>query len=80
MNRQVKHKSQIQLITGWVPQILQEWLKESLPVDMTVKAGKWCGARVLLVTIEANTAEDLAAKRRAFNAMIEAKGYEFTEK
>ncbi len=71
----MKHKSQIQLITGWVPQILQEWITESLPVDLTVKAGKWRGVRVLLVTIEANTAEDLEAKRRAFNAMIEAKGY-----
>ena len=71
----MKYKSQIQLITGWVPQILQEWLNENLPVDLTVKAGKWHGARVLVVTIEANTAEDIEAKRRAFNAMIEAKGY-----
>lgn len=76
----MKYKSQIQLITGWVPQILQEWLNGSLPVDLTVKAGKWCGARVLVVTIEANTAEDLEAKRRAFNAMIEAKGYGPIEK
>lgn len=52
----MKYKTTIQLITGWVPQILQEWLKESLPVDLTVKAGKWHGARVLVVTIEANTA------------------------
>ena len=71
----MKYKSQIQLITGWVPKILQEWINESLPVDLTVKAGKWHGARVLIVSIEANSAEDLEAKRRAFNAMIEAKGY-----
>lgn len=71
----MKYKSQIQLITGWVPQILQEWINESLPVDLTVKAGKWHGARVLIVSIEANSAEDLEAKRRAFNAMIEAQGY-----
>ncbi len=76
----MKYKSQIQLITGWVPQILQEWLNGSLPVDLTVKAGKWHGARVLVVTIEANTAEDLEAKRRAFNAMIESKGYGPKEK
>lgn len=76
----MKYKSQIQLMTGWMPQILQEWLSESLPVDLTVKAGKWHGARVLVVTIEANTAEDLEAKRRAFNAMIEAKGYGPKEK
>lgn len=76
----MKYKSQIQLITGWVPQILQEWLSENLPVDLTVKAGKWHGARVLVVTIEANTAEDLEAKRRAFNAMIESKGYGPKEK
>lgn len=71
----MKYKSQLQLITGWVPQILQEWLNDSLPVDLTVKAGKWRGVRVLVVTIEANTPEDLETKRRAFNAMIEAKGY-----
>lgn len=71
----MKYKSQLQLITGWVPQILQEWLSESLPVDLTVKAGKWRGLRVIVVTIEANTPEDLETKRRAFNAMIEAKGY-----
>lgn len=70
-----------QLITGWVPRILQEWLNESLPVDdLTVKAGKWRRARVLVVTIEASTAEDLEAKRRAFNALIEAKGYGPEEK
>lgn len=70
-----------QLITGWVPRILQEWLNESLPVDdLTVKAGKWRRTRVLVVTIEASTTEDLEAKRRAFNAMIEAKGYGPKEK
>lgn len=67
-------------MTGWVPQILQEWLSGSLPVDLTVKAGKWRGVRVLVVTIEADSAENLEAKRRAFNAMIEAKGYGPKEK
>lgn len=76
----MRYKATIQLITGWVPQILQEWLNEGLPVDITVKAGKWRGARVLNVKIEANTLEDLEAKRRAFNAMIEAKGYGYKEK
>lgn len=76
----MKYKSQIQLMTGWVPQILQEWLSGSLPVDLTVKAGKWRGVRVLVVTIEADSAENLEAKRRAFNAMIEAKGYGPKEK
>lgn len=69
------YKAQIQLIAGWVPQLLRDWLEENLPVDLTVKAGKWHGARVLVVTIEAGTPESLEAKRRAFNAMIEAKGY-----
>ena len=69
------YKAQIQLIAGWVPQLLRDWLEENLPVDLTVKAGKWHGARVLVVTIEAGTTESLEAKRRAFNAMIEAKGY-----
>lgn len=76
----MKYKSQIQLMTGWVPQILPEWLSGSLPVDLTVKAGKWRGMRVLVVTIEADSAENLEAKRRAFNAMIEAKGYGPKEK
>ncbi|MCM1380130.1 MAG: hypothetical protein NC044_08650 [Prevotella sp.] len=76
----MKYKSEIQLITRWVPQILQEWLSGSLPVDLTLRAGKWRGMRVLVVTIEADSAESLEAKRRAFNAMIEAKGYGPKEK
>ncbi len=71
----MSYKAKIQLIAGWVPQLLRDWLEENLPVVLTVKAGKWHGARVLEVTIEADTAESLEAKRRAFNAMIEAKGY-----
>lgn len=71
----MKYTAQIQIIAGWVPRLLRDWLEENMPVDLTVKAGKWHGARVLVVTIEANTVENLEAKRRAFNAMIEAKGY-----
>lgn len=33
------------------------------------------GRRVLVVKITASTSEDLAAKRKALNKMIEAKGY-----
>lgn len=43
--------------------------------DLIVKAGKWHGARVLNVIITGSTPENVEAKRRAFNAMIEAKGY-----
>lgn len=67
--------AELHLIPEWVPRFLNEWLKESMPVDLTVKAGKRHGARVLVVRIEASTAVDLEAKRRAFNTMIEAKGY-----
>ena len=71
----MKYKTTIQLIANRVPLIVHEWLAESLPVDLTVKAGKSHGMRVLDVTIEADTIEDLEAKRKAFNAMMEAKGY-----
>ncbi|MCH5215108.1 MAG: hypothetical protein J1E97_07940 [Muribaculaceae bacterium] len=67
--------AKLHLIPEWVPLLLNEWLKESMPLDLTVKAGKRHGARVLVVRIEASTAEDLDAKLRAFNTMIEAKGY-----
>ena len=66
----MKYKTTIQLIANRVPLIVHEWLAESLPVDLTVKAGKSHCMRVLDVTIEA-----LEAKRKAFNAMMEAKGY-----
>ena len=35
----------------------------------------WHGARGLNVIITGSTRADVEAKRRAFNAMIEAKGY-----
>lgn len=67
--------TRIQLIDGWTPQTLKDWLREGWICDMRVKAGKWHGARVLNVIITGSTREDVEAKRKAFNAMIEAKGY-----
>lgn len=71
----MKYSATIQLITGWTPQTLKDWLEEGWTCDLIVKAGKWHGARVLNVIITGSTREDVETKRRAFNAMIEAKGY-----
>ncbi|MDE6346384.1 MAG: hypothetical protein K2L55_06935 [Muribaculaceae bacterium] len=71
----MKYEATITLMAEYVPRLLNEWLANSLPVDLTIKAGRWNGLRVIRVTIEAQTPEDLMAKSKAFNAMIEAQGY-----
>lgn len=71
----MNYKTYIHLISGWTPQTIKDWLDEGWTVDLTVKAERYHGARVLIVKITGSTREDVEAKRRAFNAMIEAKGY-----
>ncbi len=70
-----KFRAEFDLMPSWLPQVLQDWLEEGWTCDLIVKAGKWHGARVLNVIITGSTPENVEAKRRAFNAMIEAKGY-----
>lgn len=71
-----RFRAQFDLMPGWVPQVLQEWLEQSWTCDITVKRVKGRhGANLVRVEIEASTSEDLAAKRKALNAMIEAHGY-----
>lgn len=71
----MKVEKTITLMADWVPLLLNDWLSENLPVDLSVLPGRWHGFRVIKVTIEAQTFENLITKIRAFNAMIEAKGY-----
>ncbi len=71
----MKVEKTITLMADWVPLLLNDWLSGNLPVDLSVLPGRWNGFRVIKVTIEAQTFENLMAKIRAFNAMIEAKGY-----
>lgn len=71
----MKVEKTITLMADWVPLLLNDWLFGNLPVDLSVLPGRWNGFRVIKVTIEAQTFENLMAKIRAFNAMIEAKGY-----
>lgn len=73
----LKYSSTFELIPGWVPEVLQTWLEEGWTCDITVKrtTQPLTGRRVLVVKITASTSEDLAAKRKALNKMIEAKGY-----
>lgn len=47
----MNYSATIQLINGWTPQTLKDWLDEGCTCDLTVKAGKWHGARVLNVII-----------------------------
>ena len=71
----MKYEATITLMAEYVPRLLNEWLANCLPVDLTIKAGRWKGLQVIRVTIEALTTEDLMAKSKAFNSMIEAQGY-----
>lgn len=71
----MKVEKTITLMAEYVPQLLNDWLTGNLPVDLSVLPGRWKGLRVIRVTIEAQTPEDLMAKSKAFNAMIEAQGY-----
>lgn len=71
-----RFRAQFDLMPGWVPQTLQDWLVECRTSDITVKRVKGYHSTILLrVEIEASTEDDLRAKRWAFNAMIEAQGY-----
>lgn len=71
-----RFRAQFDLMPGWEPQALQEWLEQGWTCDITVKRVKGrYGANMVHVEIEASTSEDLAAKRKALNAMIEAQGY-----
>jgi hypothetical protein len=71
-----RYLAQFDLVPFWVPQVLQDWLEEGWAVDITVKRIKGRhGAKMVRVEIKASTREDLEAKRKAFNAMIEAQGY-----
>lgn len=74
---QFKYISSFELLPGWLPEVLQTWLEEEWTCDIKIRRVKHTvtGRRMLVVDIIASTSEDLAAKRRAFNSMIEAKGY-----
>lgn len=65
----------INIMADYVPELLNDWLRGNLPVDISVLSGRWKGFRVVKVTFEAHDLDDLSAKIKAFNAMIEAKGY-----
>lgn len=65
----------IPLMPGWLPVVVTEWLEQGQVFDMTVRRRRICGKRQVEVVLEASTPEDLAAKRTAFNHMIEAAGY-----
>lgn len=71
-----KFRAEFDLMPSWVPQVLQDWLDQGWTCDITVKRVKGRhGANLVRVEIEASTSEELAAKRKALNAMIEAQGY-----
>lgn len=71
-----KFSTQFDLVPSWMPHVLQDWIEESRVCDITAKRVNGCyGSKTVRVIIEASSSGDLEAKRRAFNAMIEAKGY-----
>ena len=70
------YRTEFDLMLSWVPQVLQDWLEQGWTCDITVeRVNGFYGAKTVRVIIEASTSEDLAAKRKALNAMIEAQGY-----
>lgn len=69
----MKYKSHFDLIVGWTPRELQDWLTESCLCDIAVRRTTWRRCKVLCVEIEASTPEEMACKRRAFNAMSRPK-------
>lgn len=71
-----KFRAEFYLMTSWLHQVLQDWLEQGWTCDITLKRLKGhYGANMVRVEIEASTIEDLEAKRKALNAMIEAQGY-----
>lgn len=72
-----KYTGRFELMPGWVPKVLQSWFDEGWVCDIAVKRMKHhlSGRRMVTVEITASSSEDLAAKRKAINAMIEAQGY-----
>lgn len=71
-----KFSTHFDLMPSWVPPMLQSWLEEGWTCDIIVKRVNGCyGRKTARVIIQASSTEELDAKRRAFNAMIEAQGY-----
>ena len=70
-----KFRAELDLMPSWLPQPLQDWLEQGWTCDITVNRVKGPHGSKIVLEIEASTSEDLAAKRKAINAMIEAKGY-----
>lgn len=71
----MKCKARFSLTPGFIPPILEEWLETGLPCDITVKRGSLMGLRVKVVEMEAASPESLEAMRKAFNTLLDAKGY-----
>lgn len=68
------YRVRITFMPGWLPVVVSEWLEQGQVFDINVR-GKIRGRRIPEVVLEASTPEDLEAKRKAFNHMIEAAGY-----
>lgn len=63
------------LWAGRIPAGVTEWLEQEPVLDMTVCRNKIRGRRTVEVTLKASTLEDLEAKRKSFNHMLETAGY-----
>ncbi len=72
-----KYRTEFDLMPSWVPQALQDWFDQGLTQDITVRriTSVFSGTSSVKVVMTASTSEDLTAKRKAFNSMIEAMGY-----
>ena len=71
----MSYKFSIGLEAEAVPELLGQWLENNLPVDFTVKPRTRLRLRFVEVTITGDTAEDVAAKHRAFAKVVRACGF-----
>ena len=56
-----------------VPEALDKWFDENLPLDIVIRRGKRRNRRVVCITIYGMTLEDMMAKLDALEALIELK-------
>lgn len=71
----MSYKFSIGLEAGAVPTLLEQWLKDNMPVDFTVKQRTRLRMKFIEVTITGDTPEDIQSKRVAFAKVVRAGGF-----
>lgn len=69
------YKYSIGLEAEAVPALLDQWLENNLPVDLTVKPRTRLRIRFIEVTITGATPEEIKAKCKALNKVVRGSGF-----